>query len=206
MSSGTGWLPDPNRFNIVRTITKPVVDGVTRATSHLNSTLGPLFTVVLRAVLILLAVRYLGKLLKMLMVGSARDVLMKAVGGNAYLAMASGMGVTVLTQSSTITNSVLVPFAGAGILTPKQIYPVTVGANLGTTFTVVFAAFAVVGQDAKIGLQAAFVHLIYNVFAIVVIYVIPVLRPVPLYCAETSRASHPRSGGSSSFTSSLSSS
>ena len=60
-----------------------------------------------------------------------------------------------------------------------------VGANLGTTFTVVFAAFAVVGQDAKIGLQAAFVHLLYNLFAIIVIYVIPVLRPVPLLCAET---------------------
>ncbi|MFC9675791.1 hypothetical protein [Streptomyces sp. NPDC056949] len=44
----------------------------------------------------------------------------------------------------------------------------------------VFAAFAGVGQDAKIGLQAAFVHLIYNLFAIVVI---PLLRPVPLYCA-----------------------
>ena len=79
----------------------------------------------------------------------------------------------------------LVPFAGAGILTPGQIYPVTVGANLGTTFTVVFAAFAVVGQDAKIGLQAAFVHLLYNLLAIVVIYVNPLLRPVPLFCAET---------------------
>ena len=28
-------------------------------------------------------------------------------------------------------------------------------------------------------------HLVYNVFAIIVIYVIPVLRPVPLFCAET---------------------
>ena len=28
-------------------------------------------------------------------------------------------------------------------------------------------------------------HLIYNVFSIVVIYVIPVLRPVPLFCAGT---------------------
>jgi sodium-dependent phosphate cotransporter len=29
------------------------------------------------------------------------------------------------------------------------------------------------------------VHLLYNVFAIIVIYVIAVLRPVPLFCAET---------------------
>jgi len=182
---GTGWLPDPNRFNFIRAATRPVVDGVIRATSHLSSTLGPLFTIVIGAVLIFAAVYFLGKLLKLLMVGRARDLLTKAVGRNAYLAMASGMAVTVLTQSSTITNSVLVPFAGAGILTPAQVYPVTVGANLGTTFTTVFAAFAVVGQDAKIGLQAAFVHLLYNVFAIIVIYVIPVLRPVPLFCAET---------------------
>ena len=181
----TGWLPNPAHFNFVRVATNPVVEGVTRATSHLSSTLGPLFNIVIGAVLILAAVRYLGKLLKLLLVGRARDVLMAAVGRNAYLAMASGMGVTVLTQSSTITTSVLVPFAGAGILTPAQIYPVTVGANLGTTFTVVFAAFAVVGQDAKIGLQAAFVHLLYNVFSIIAIYVIPILRPVPLFCAET---------------------
>jgi solute carrier family 34 (sodium-dependent phosphate cotransporter) len=182
---GTGWLPDPNRFNFVRAATRPVENGVITATSHLSSTLGPLFTIVIGAVLIFAAVHFLGKLLKLLMVGKARGILTKAVGRNAYLAMASGMAVTVVTQSSTVTNSVLVPFAGAGILTPAQVYPVTVGANLGTTFTTVFAAFAVVGQDAKIGLQAAFVHLIYNVFSIIVIYVIPVLRPVPLFCAET---------------------
>jgi sodium-dependent phosphate cotransporter len=158
---------------------------VIKATTHLSATLGPLFTTVIGAGLILVAVHYLGKLLKLLMVGRARGVLTKAVGRNAYLAMVSGMVVTVLTQSSTITNSVLVPFAGAGILTAGQVYPVTVGANLGTAFTTVFAAFAVVGPDAKIGLQAAFVHLLYNVFAIIVVYVIPVLRPVPLFCAET---------------------
>jgi len=181
---GTGWLPNPAHFNVIRAATRPVEHAVIQATSHLGSTLGPVFTIVIGAGLILLAVRYLGKLLKVLMVGRARDVLIKAVGRNPYLAMASGMGVTVVTQSSTITTSVLVPFAGAGILTPAQVYPVVVGSNLGTTFTVVFAAFAVVGQDAKIGLQAAFVHLIYNLFAIIVIYVIPLLRPVPLLCAE----------------------
>ncbi|MFJ6013781.1 Na/Pi symporter [Streptomyces sp. NPDC092952] len=181
---GADWLPNPAHFNVVRAVTGPVEHGVVRATSHLSSTLGPFFTILVGAVLILVAVRYLGKLLKLLMVGRARDVLIRAVGRNPYLAMASGMGVTVVTQSSTITTSVLVPFAGTGILTPAQVYPVVVGSNLGTTFTVVFAAFAGVGPDARIGLQAAFVHLVYNLFAIVVIYVIPLLRPLPLFCAE----------------------
>ena len=181
----TGWLPNPAHFNVIRDATRPVVSLVQRGTASLDDTLGPLLTIALGALLILAAVRYLGKILKMLMVGRARDILTAAVGRNPYLAMGSGMGVTVLTQSSTITTSVLVPFAGAGILSPKQIYPVTVGANLGTTFTVVLAAFAGAGADAKIGLQAGFVHLIYNACAIVVIYVIPVLRPVPLWCADT---------------------
>lgn len=182
---GTGWLPDPSQFNIIRPATTPVVNVIEAATSRLGPTVGAVLTVVIGAALIFIAVRYLGKLLKRLMVGKAREALLSAVGRNPYLAMASGMGVTVVTQSSTITTSVLVPFAGAGILTPRQIYPVTVGANLGTTFTVVFAAFAVVGQDARIGLQAAFVHLLYNMFAIIAVYVIPILRPVPLWCAQT---------------------
>jgi sodium-dependent phosphate cotransporter len=82
---GTGWLPDPARFNFVRAATRPVEDAVTKATSHLSSTLGPLFTIVIGAVLILVAVHFLGKLL---MVGRARDILTKAAGRNAYLAMA----------------------------------------------------------------------------------------------------------------------
>src|SRR5262249_605543 len=144
---GRGWVAEPDRFNFIRPAIRPVVDGVTKATSHLSSTLGPLFTIVIGAALILVAVLYLGKLLKPLMVGRARDVLIKAVGRNAYLAMASGMGVTVLTQSSTITTSVLVPFAGAGILAPEQVYPVPVGANRGTKFTVGFAGFPVLGPS-----------------------------------------------------------
>lgn len=150
---GTDWLPNPAHFNFIRAATGPVEHVVIHATSHISSTLGPLFTIVIGAALILVAVRYLGKLLKLLMVGRVRDVLIKAVGRNPYLAMASGMGVTVVTQSSTITTSVLVPFADTGILTPAQVYPVVVGSNLGTTFTVVFAAFAGVGPDAKIGLR-----------------------------------------------------
>jgi sodium-dependent phosphate cotransporter len=98
--------------------------------------------------------------------------------------MATGLGVTVITQSSTITTSILTPFAGAGFLNSKQLYPVTIGANIGTTFTAVLAAFAIVGGNASIGMQAAFVHLLYNVLSMVVIFMIPLLRPIPLVISE----------------------
>jgi solute carrier family 34 (sodium-dependent phosphate cotransporter) len=39
--------------------------------------------------------------------------------------------------------------------------------------------------DLPADLRSQHHQLLYNVFAIVVIYVIPVLRPVPLLCAQT---------------------
>ncbi|MCX5443471.1 Na/Pi symporter [Streptomyces sp. NBC_00569] len=74
---GTDWLPNPAHFNFIRAATRPVEHGVIHATSHVSSTLGPLFTILIGAALILVAVRYLGRLLKLLMVGRARDVLIK---------------------------------------------------------------------------------------------------------------------------------
>jgi solute carrier family 34 (sodium-dependent phosphate cotransporter) len=40
---GTGWLPNPAHFNIIRAATRPVEHAVIQATSHLGSTLGPVF-------------------------------------------------------------------------------------------------------------------------------------------------------------------
>ena len=171
-------------FDPIRTLTRPVVNGVASATGHLNDVLGPLVMIVIGVLLIFLVVKYLGSLLQMLMIGRARELLQKAVGRNDAVAMVAGGGVTIVTQSSTVTNTVLVPFVGAGALTPRQFYPITVGAGIGTTLTSVLAALAVEGAYAKIGLQAALVHVLFNVAAMLVIFVLPLLRPLPLMAAE----------------------
>jgi sodium-dependent phosphate cotransporter len=120
--------------------------------TNLNDTLGPLFTIVIGAAVIMVSALYLSKVPKPLMVGKARAALVKVVGGNPYVGMGAGVGVTFVAQSSTVTNAILVPFAGVGVITAKQIYPVTLGSNRGTTLTGLFAAFAVTGPDAKVGL------------------------------------------------------
>jgi sodium-dependent phosphate cotransporter len=73
---------------------------------------------------------------------------------------------------------------GVGVLTPGRLYPITVGANLGTTLTALLAAFAFDGEDSLVELQIALVHTLYNVLSVIVIFVLPYLRPVPLWCAE----------------------
>jgi len=108
----------------------------------------------------------------------------KALGRSVLLAMLVGVVVTVMVQSSSITTSLLVPLAGAGILTVHQAFPVTVGANIGTTITALLASLAVSGEHALAGLTIALVHLLFNVTGTVMILPLPVTRRLPIRAAQ----------------------
>jgi sodium-dependent phosphate cotransporter len=77
----------------------------------------------------------------------------------ATRALVVGMLVTAIVQSSSVTTSIIVPLAGAGILSIHQIYPYTLGANVGTTITAILAALSV-GDIASVAV--AFGHLLFN--------------------------------------------
>ena len=85
-----------------------------------------------------------------------------------------------MVQSSSITTSLVVPLAGAGVLSLRQIFPFTLGANIGTTVTALMASLT----GTVSALIAAISHLLFNVIGIVIIYGIPFLREIPIYCAE----------------------
>ena len=95
-------------------------------------------------------------------------------------AMLAGALVTVMVQSSSITTSLLVPLGGAGLIALEQAFPVTIGANVGTTVTGLIAALAVSGPNAEVGLQIALVHLLFNLSGMLLIYPIRAIRRVPL--------------------------
>jgi sodium-dependent phosphate cotransporter len=85
-----------------------------------------------------------------------------------------------MVQSSSITTSLVVPLAGAGVLTLKKIFPFTLGANIGTTITALLAALT----GTVSALVAAGSHLFFNIFGILIIYGIKPLREIPLKCAD----------------------
>ena len=95
--------------------------------------------------------------------------------------MTLGMIVTMSVQSSSITTAILVPLAASGVLSLRNAYPVTLGANVGTTITALLAALAASRPEA---LTIALVHTIFNVTAIAVIYPIRVVRELPIHAAE----------------------
>lgn len=108
----------------------------------------------------------------------------RALARNAVLAIAVGIVATVMVQSSSITTSLLVPLAGAGVLTLEQAFPVTLGANVGTTVTALLAALAATDQNAAAGLTIALVHLLFNVTGTLIVYPIPAIRRIPLALAR----------------------
>ena len=182
-------LPDPGQADLVGALTDPVVDllgmdGLTGLLPGSDVVAGTL-TILLGVAMIFFAVSWLGKILQVLMVGRAKAILEKSVGGHPLTAMGAGMLVTIAVQSSSVTTSVMVPFDGSGALTTRQIYTLTLGANVGTTVTALIAAMAVTGDGAKLALTIALVHTLFNVFGILIIYGLPFLRSLPLLGAET---------------------
>ena len=100
--------------------------------------------------------------------------------GGGTLGILVGVVVTMLVQSSSITTSILVPLMGAGVLTLTNAFPITLGANVGTTVTALLASLAVARPE---GLVIALVHTLFNVVAILLVYPVAAVRRVPLAVA-----------------------
>ncbi|MCO4785422.1 MAG: Na/Pi symporter, partial [Marinomonas atlantica] len=171
-------------LNVIKALTKPFVGAVDNVTNILPGTLASVALILAGLAFIFLAITYIGKLLKVLMVGKAKEILHSAIGRGPLTGIASGALVTTFVQSSSTTTSLMVPLAGSGSFSLKQIYPFMLGANIGTTVTALLAATAISGALAVSALEIALVHLLFNVFAVVVIFGLPFLRVLPIKGAE----------------------
>ena len=96
--------------------------------------------------------------------------------------MILGLLITISVQSSSITTSIMIPLAAAGVVTLRNIYPVTLGANVGTTITALLAALAASRPEA---LTVGIVHTLFNFGGILLLYPIPAIREIPVRAAES---------------------
>ena len=87
-----------------------------------------------------------------------------------------GVVATASVQSSSATTSLIVPLAGTGVLTLRQIFPYTIGANIGTTITAILASFST-GSPAAVTIALA--HLTFNMMAVAIFYPLKAL-PIEL--------------------------
>ncbi|XP_064472035.1 sodium-dependent phosphate transport protein 2B-like isoform X3 [Ornithodoros turicata] len=100
-----------------------------------------------------------------------------------YIGIGIGCFMTILVQSSSLFTSALTPLAGIGVISLERIYPLTLGANVGTTTTGILAALAADAGQIRHTLQIAFCHLFFNLIGILVFYPIPYTR-LPIHLAK----------------------
>jgi sodium-dependent phosphate cotransporter len=131
---------------------------------------------------LLIALKYMVKVMRLLVVNKIERFFSQTIFRNGFLALIFGLILTAIVQSSSITTSLVVPLAGAGILSIYQIFPYTVGANIGTTVTTLLAALATGSIPA---LVVALSHLCFNIFGMVIIMPVKPVRRIPIKVSGT---------------------
>jgi len=174
--------------NPVKEYTKPVIKMMS---DTLNSDLWLLIVSVLITFFMLFAIV---KLLQSLVLKKLEAFFDAYLFRNAAIAFVVGLCLTVLVQSSSITTSLIVPLAGAGVLRLAQIFPFTIGANIGTTITGLIAALAAASTmddadpagAAKVaaGATVAFAHLLFNCAGAAIFLPFASIRELPVIFAE----------------------
>ncbi|MDH3216788.1 MAG: Na/Pi symporter [Candidatus Krumholzibacteria bacterium] len=168
--AGVGGL---SLLDPVKALTKPAVAWITEVSGQSG-----VIMLLVSVALLFFALRYLVVTLRGLVIGRVESFFSETLFRSAWRALLVGLVLTVMVQSSSITTSLAVPLAGAGILTLEQIFPMTLGANVGTTITAILASL-VTGSVAAV--SVAFAHLLFNLCGIIIMW--PVRR-LPLGLAR----------------------
>lgn len=177
MFQGVGGL---NFLSPVKAITKPVAKYIETNIEFLvgDKYIAAWIIVIFALLLLFVALKFMVDVLKSMVLDKAKAWFDNYLFKNTFRAFSMGVLLTVLVQSSSITTSLIVPMAGAGLLTLVQIFPYTVGSNIGTTITAILAAL-ITGNIAAV--TVAFSHLLFNICGIIIWFP---LKMVPIKIAE----------------------
>jgi len=155
---------------------KTIVNPLTSLTVKVTGGSG-IIMVLIAFVCIYFVLRYFPKIVKSLIVYKVEVFFNQYIFRNYFLSILLGMIITAVIQSSSITTSLIIPLAGAGVLTLNQIYPYTLGANVGTTITAILASLSIGNISA---VTIAFAHLLFNLFGILIL---TPLKSIPIFLA-----------------------
>jgi len=153
-------------------ITKPVAKQIVHLTGDTTW-----LAIVVALLLLFVALRYLVLLLKSLVLARVEKFFQQYIFRTPALGFLLGVILTVLVQSSSITTSLAIPLIGAGVMSLSQVFPYTLGANVGTTITAFLASFATGSPEA---VSVAFAHLIFNCYGIMIFWP---LKKIPIWLA-----------------------
>jgi sodium-dependent phosphate cotransporter len=158
-----------------------VKKGAFQGSSMSDGSIGAIVVVIGFCILVC-ALLTLVKMLAKVFMGPTKRLISKLLNYNGYINIFVGTLITFAVHSSTVVTSTLTPMAGLGVVTLEQVYPLVIGANLGTTGTALLASL-VTGKADSVAI--ALVHFWFNVFGIFLFYPFPITRKPVLSWAES---------------------
>ncbi len=173
----------------VKRIIDPSVGQVVSTLERVADKHAPIAAAILGMLVLFGSLTVLVALTRALALGRAEVAVDRILGRGGPLGILVGAAITGTIQSSSVTTSLLVPLAGAGIVTLEQVYPVALGANIGTTVTALLASLA---GDAR-GLTIALTHTLFNCAGVLIFYPVRPLRRIPIFLARRLAAAATRS-------------
>jgi len=187
-----GWLGelsffrfDPEKFNIIESATSPItalVDLIVKDVFGLSLAWAGGVTAAVAILMLFVSLFFLVKVLRELMMHRVGSMFENVLFARPWSSFTVGVVTTSLVQSSSVTTSLGVPLVGAGVIKLGQIYPYTLGANVGTTVTALLAALANANTPrGAMGLAAAAAHLMFNIFGTAVFWP---LKRIPMSLAQ----------------------
>ena len=160
----------------LKAATKPAIEAISALVAQ-----QPVWILIVSLLLTFAMLWGIGKILRSLILEKVERFFDEHLFKNAGRAMLFGLLLTVAVQSSSVTTSLIIPLAAAGVLRLNRIFPYTLGANVGTTADTMLAALST-GSPAAV--TVSFAHLLFNVLGIVIFWPVPRIRAIPIRLAE----------------------
>jgi len=160
--SGVGGY---NAFNPLKFIIDPAIDLIDTIFNIFPYSY--ILLMIFALFILFLSLSLLVKTIRSLVITRLEIIVNQYLFKNAFIGFIFGILITAIVQSSSVTTSLIIPLAGAGIVTVMQLFPYTLGANIGTTITALLAAMT---TQNPIAVTVAFSHLCFNIYGILLLY------------------------------------
>lgn len=136
---------------------------------------------IISLIMLFASLKFMVKLLKTLVIGRFEGFLHKYLFRSPLSSLLVGLFLTAIVQSSSVITSLVVPLLGAGLLTVADIFPYSMGSNIGTTVT---AAMASLVTGDPYAIAVAFHHILFNTIGVFIFFPIKQIRKIPVKLAQ----------------------
>lgn len=184
LANATVGIGAPELFDPLDYVVDPIAGFIVDVTQETG------WIVLIAAFVILyICLQGLVKSLRAILNQDLEEKVRKYLFGSWWRAMLFGLVITVAVQSSSITTSVIVPLIALGVVLAIATLPYFLGANIGTSTTALIAAMSLASDGDPEGvasLTVAWVHMVFEFYAIATLFTIKYTRQLPVWLAEKS--------------------